>query len=37
MEPASFGARAVDWTIGKRWYRGVAAQYLDGIRDEVGR
>jgi uncharacterized protein YndB with AHSA1/START domain len=36
MEPTSFGGRAVDRAIGKRWYRGVAAQYLDGVRHEVG-
>ena len=36
MDPGSLAARAVDRAIGKRWYRGVAEQYLDGVRQEIG-
>ena len=37
MEPKNLGARAVDATIGKRWYRGITERAIDGLREFAGR
>ncbi len=37
MEPKELSARALDATIGKRWYRRIAADQLDGLREVVRR
>ena len=35
MDPKHVGYRAVDATVGKRWYRNVATDWLDRIRAAV--
>jgi hypothetical protein len=37
MEPIELSARAVDATMGKRWYRRIAGSQLDGVRKIVRR
>jgi uncharacterized protein YndB with AHSA1/START domain len=35
MDPTNAGYRAIDTTVGKRWYRRVAQRSLDGIKRAV--
>jgi uncharacterized protein YndB with AHSA1/START domain len=35
MEPIHMSDRAVDRTIGKRWYRGLVADAIDGLKQAV--
>ena len=35
MEPLGLGPRAFDATLGRRWYRGLADDSLDGLRRAV--
>ena len=37
IDPTRLRYRAVDATIGKRWYRRLADQAIDGLKGELGR
>jgi uncharacterized protein YndB with AHSA1/START domain len=37
MEPTKVGYRAIDTTVGKRWYRRIAKASIDGLKGALAR